>query len=123
MKLALIADDEPELLEIFKSFMEDIGFRVILARNGDEVFSLLSEELIPDVFLCDINMPKFSLKILEDKILKSNSCPQEIIIMTGDVDPQLIDRLPGQITLLSKPFSFKQLERACARSPGKSKVV
>lgn len=58
-KLILIVEDEPPLSEILKDHFENEGFRIIVAKDGEEGLGLaLSKK--PDMILLDINLPKLN---------------------------------------------------------------
>lgn len=53
----LIVDDEPSILMSLEFLMKKEGYRVFIARDGEEAFDIIKSE-IPDVVLLDIMMPK-----------------------------------------------------------------
>ena len=55
----LIADDEPNQLELMAFNLESAGFSTIRAQNGKEVIELV-EEKNPDLIILDWMMPKIS---------------------------------------------------------------
>ena len=55
----LVADDDPDVLELLKVFLRSLDTRVITARDGEEALELARREL-PDVALLDVQMPKKS---------------------------------------------------------------
>ena len=65
----LIADDEPEILEIMAKKITQEGFDVIPAIDGQEAWEKIQVES-PDVIVLDLNMPKMNgfevLKELRD---------------------------------------------------------
>lgn len=52
----LIADDEPDILEIIEFNLQGQGYEVITARNGDEAFDK-AKKTMPDLVILDIMMP------------------------------------------------------------------
>ncbi len=52
----LIADDEPDILEIIEFNLQGQGYEVITARNGDEAFDK-AKKTMPDLIILDIMMP------------------------------------------------------------------
>ena len=56
MKL-LIVDDAPEMLRAFQDILETYGYEVYVAENGEEGLAKYAE-VMPDVVLMDILMPK-----------------------------------------------------------------
>jgi len=53
----LLVDDEPGLRTAVKAYLEDEGFQVTTAHDGEEGWSL-AQELLPDVILSDVMMPR-----------------------------------------------------------------
>ncbi len=56
-KKVLIADDEPDILELLAYAMEKEGYEVILAHDGEETIKKALKHL-PDIILLDVMMPK-----------------------------------------------------------------
>ncbi|MEO7266231.1 MAG: response regulator transcription factor [Ferruginibacter sp.] len=55
-KKILIADDEPDILEILQFNLEAEGYEVNTARNGDEALEKAGN-IIPDLIILDMMMP------------------------------------------------------------------
>lgn len=53
----LIADDNPDNLEIFRTRLATQGYEIIVATNGEEALSLARTHT-PDLLLLDVMMPK-----------------------------------------------------------------
>ena len=56
VKKILIADDEPDILEIIQFNLQAEGYEVITAKNGDEAIDQAKRHL-PDLIILDIMMP------------------------------------------------------------------
>jgi CheY-like chemotaxis protein len=54
--LVLLADDADEILESHGEILRDAGYRVVIARNGEEAVAQ-ALALRPDVILMDLAMP------------------------------------------------------------------
>ena len=72
--LILIIDDEPEFVEILKTKLVSVGFRVQTASGGEEGIREI-KAAPPDLVLLDMKMPGLSgadtlLKIKEDPAMK-----------------------------------------------------
>ncbi len=52
----LVVDDEPDICSLVKEILEDEGFEVNLANNGEEA-NAQREKTTPDLILLDIWMP------------------------------------------------------------------
>ena len=53
----LLVDDEPGLRTAVKAYLEDEGFQVTTANDGEEGWSA-AQEMLPDVILSDVMMPR-----------------------------------------------------------------
>jgi two-component system alkaline phosphatase synthesis response regulator PhoP len=54
-KKVLIADDEPDILEILKYNLEKEGYQVITAKNGDEALEM-AKQTQPPLIILDMMM-------------------------------------------------------------------
>jgi DNA-binding response OmpR family regulator len=55
-KTILVIDDEVEIRELLKEFLEDEGFKVIEAKDGIKAQECLEEKL-PDIVVIDLLLP------------------------------------------------------------------
>ena len=53
----LMADDEPDVLEVMAKKVASEGYTVITASDGQEAWEKIQKE-IPDIILLDLTMPK-----------------------------------------------------------------
>ncbi|MBI4549738.1 MAG: response regulator [Candidatus Omnitrophica bacterium] len=109
----LVADDEKDLIDSFGMLLQDLGYDVSMATDGDTTLKLLREKN-PDVLILDINMPKVSgeevLRQLSGMGLKT-----KVIISTGHTvdDKNLKDRILKAFSVsafLEKPSSIEEID-------------
>ncbi len=85
----LMADDEPEVLEIMSKKITQEGYDVIPALDGQEAWEKIQSES-PDVVLLDLNMPKMNgfevLKALRDHPSSEKWQPVIIISTRGELE-------------------------------------
>ena len=55
----LIADDNPQILELLEAYLEPLGVETLTAVDGDEALQTITTQR-PDVLLLDIMMPRRS---------------------------------------------------------------
>ncbi len=55
----LIADDNPQILELLEAYLQPLDVTISTATNGQEVLTAV-EESLPDLILLDIMMPRMS---------------------------------------------------------------
>ena len=58
-KKILIADDEPNIVAAIEFLLQQSGYEVHIAHNGEDALSLV-EACVPDLVLLDVMMPKKS---------------------------------------------------------------
>jgi two-component system, OmpR family, alkaline phosphatase synthesis response regulator PhoP len=107
----LVADDEPDILEILQYNLSAEGYDVITAKNGDEAIELTKKNM-PDVILLDIMMPgKSGLEVCN--ILRANSAYKDIMIIfltaLNDESIELKGFATGADDYITKPVSPKVL--------------
>ncbi len=106
----MVIDDEPEICNILKEFLEGLGYQVITAQNGAEGLRLISQNII-DVLILDLNMPGMhGLEVL--KKIKTSYPDISVIILTGfpSIDSAVESMKLGAYDYLVKPIDFKRLE-------------
>jgi len=103
----LLVDDEEDILQLLKDYLELQGYMVMLAHDGNEAIEKAS--LCPDLVILDINMPGIDGLEVCRRIRQHLSCP--IIFLTARVTEQ--DKINGLLTggddYIIKPFSIDEL--------------
>lgn len=105
--VVLIADNEPDILDLVRFELEREGYEVLRAANGEQALELAHEHL-PDLVLVDVHMPKLdgyevTRKIRADETL----APVPIMILSGSVLESDIAQsfAAGANRHMGKPFS------------------
>lgn len=106
----LLADDEKDIVEFLKYNLEEEGFSVITAYDGNEALEKLSQK--PDLILLDVMMPKMDGYEVCSKIRAMNDFNNvPIIFLTAKVAE--IDEVHGlnigANDFIKKPISPKTL--------------
>lgn len=104
MPTILIIEDEPELVKVLRSYLEQAGFQVLTAYRGDSGLSTW-EHKRPDLVLLDLNLPGIDGLDVAREIRRKSSTP--IIMLTARVEEtdQLIGLELGADDYITKPFS------------------
>ena len=103
----LIVEDEPDLRELTRIFLEGYGYKVLQAASAEQ--AVQEAEKFPeriDLLLTDVIMPGMSGRRLAEKVLTKR--PQtKIVYMTGYTDDMVVQHkvLEPGVKLLQKPFS------------------
>ena len=107
----LIADDEPNILLSLDYLMQREGFRVVLARNGQEALDLIVRER-PALALLDVMMPlRSGLEVCQQVRQDPTLDGVQILLLTAkgretDVSKGLA---MGANAYMTKPFSTREL--------------
>ena len=107
----LIADDEPNQLELIRFNLTKENFEVISASDGEEALCL-SEEIFPDLIILDWMMPKMSgIDVCRKLRSKSVSRDIPIIILSarGEEGDRTLGLEIGADDYVTKPFSPMEL--------------
>ncbi len=105
----LIAEDEQSARESLRALLEDEGYRVICAADGDEAAQLLASTPV-EAALIDIRMPgKDGLALLRE--LQNNPDAPAVLIMTAyGTSAVAIEAMAlGAFDYLIKPLNFDEL--------------
>ncbi|HET7115354.1 MAG TPA: response regulator [Hanamia sp.] len=107
----LIADDEPDILEIIHFNLQAEGYHMVNAGNGNEAIELAKLHK-PDLIILDVMMPgKTGLEVC--KILRSNKEFENTIIIfltaLNDDNTQIKGLETGGDDYITKPISPKVL--------------
>lgn len=108
-KRVLVADDDTSVRESLKKVLQDSGYDVLLAENGEVAVQRITEEKI-DLVLLDLEMPKMDgWDVFEGLRARCSSLP--VIMITGlaaELETRLI---PGLDALIEKPIEVSTLLR------------
>lgn len=100
----LIADDEAEIRDLLRLYLENEQYKVIEAADGRAALSLLRNEK-PDLCILDIMMPEMDGYHVLQEMRKESNIPV-IILSAKDADSEKILGLNlGADDYLSKPFN------------------
>ena len=109
--LILIVEDEPAQLELLSYNIEAGGFRVAVARDGEEAL-LLADEVRPDLILLDWMLPKLSgIEVCRQLRKHRGTKLTPIIMLTARSEEE--DRVRGldigADDYVTKPYSVNEL--------------
>lgn len=96
IKKVCIVEDEPMIQEIYKIKLEEEGFQVITANDGEEGFELIKKEL-PDIALIDVSMPKIDGVTLIRMLQKDEALLKIPVIITSNVNDENTLKKAGEL--------------------------
>lgn len=119
----LIADDEPDLVELVAINLKAAGYDPIPASNGLEALRLV-RDLLPDLVILDVMMPELSGIEVARRIRadpRTQSVPVLMLTARTTENDQVSGLAAGADDYITKPFSMRVLlarvEAALRRAP------
>ncbi len=110
-KKILVADDEPDVLQLVSMNLKNAGFNVLKAEDGMTALTL-AREAAPALIVLDLMLPEMSgLEVC--KVLKKEPGTAQIPIIMLTAKAEEVDRIVGlelgADDYLTKPFSPREL--------------
>jgi DNA-binding response OmpR family regulator len=105
----LIIEDEPKVVEFLKKGLEELGYEVDIAYDG-QMGERLAQKNTYNIILMDVIMPMVNGYELCRRIREKNqSVPIIMLTALGATDDKLTGFDAGADDYLVKPFEFKEL--------------
>jgi DNA-binding response OmpR family regulator len=108
MTTILIIEDEPELVKVLRSYLEQAGYEVLTSYRGDTGFSTW-ESRRPELVILDLNLPGMDGLDIARAIRRQADTP--IIMVTARVEEtdRLIGLELGADDYVTKPYSPREV--------------
>lgn len=119
-KTILVVDDEKRILSLLKAYLEQQGFHVITAVNGQEAIYTARHEK-PDLIILDVLMPEMDGYEFMRQHRKERETPIILLTAKVDEDDKVVGLELGADDYVTKPFSPRELTsrvRAVLRRTG-----
>ena len=104
----LVADDDQNICELIRLYLEKEGYSVVIAHDGEEAVEQFSAEA-PDLVLLDIMMPKLDGWQVCREIRKSSNTPIIMITAKGETFDKVLGLELGADDYVVKPFETKEI--------------
>jgi PAS domain S-box-containing protein len=111
METILVVEDEPDLRELTRIFLEGYGYRVLSAATAEQAIRVAETFAEPiALLLTDVIMPGMSGRQVAEKI-QTMRPETKIVYMTGYTDDMVVQHkvLEPGANLLQKPFNKMEL--------------
>ncbi|SFD01132.1 hybrid sensor histidine kinase/response regulator [Massilia yuzhufengensis] len=102
----LFVEDDPLVREAVARALEESGFEVLIAEDGDQAVALLDAGVLPAVVFSDIVMPGSVSGIDLAAIVRRRFPSLPVVLATGYTERQ--PALPG-VQVLAKPYPLERL--------------
>ena len=105
----MIVDDELAARNLLKGFLQEEGYEVVVASNGEEALELAEREN-PQVILLDIDMPGIGGIEVCKKLKEEDKTRFIPVIMTTGLEDTYLEALEaGAEEFVCKPFHLAEL--------------
>ena len=102
--LILVAEDDADIRDLLKLYLEGEGFRVVEADNGADALTLAREQM-PDMAILDIMMPKMNGFELTRALRKYSDVPILILSAKSQDNDKILGLNLGADDYIAKPFN------------------
>ncbi|MEJ3721597.1 MULTISPECIES: response regulator transcription factor [Paenibacillus] len=104
----LLVDDEPEIIKLMQIYLENEGYRLLMARDGLEALEQVNREQI-DVMVLDVMMPNMDGIEACMKIRETEHFPIIMLSAKGQDMDKITGLSVGADDYVTKPFSPLEL--------------
>jgi DNA-binding response OmpR family regulator len=111
-KRLLIADDDPDIIDLLESYFRKLGYSVTAKINGKDALQAAEAEKF-DLVLLDVMMPYIDGYHVASEISSrlGSEAPKIIIMTSRDVASEKgIALLSGASDVVQKPFTLDELD-------------
>jgi CheY-like chemotaxis protein len=112
-KRVLVVDDDLSIRELLAAALEEDGYEVVPATNGQDALSVC-ERWRPDVIVLDLMMPVMDGWTFAKRLKERDDIP--IVVLSALNDLERDARKIGAAYVVGKPFDLDQLLPKVARA-------
>lgn len=120
----LLIDDDPMVRQNVAAYLEDGGFEIVEATNGEEGINIFKKEK-PDLVLVDLQMPGMPGDLVLDSLTLESPQTPTVVMSEEKHMSEIIDALKhGATDYVMKPITdMTVLEHAIAKALERSRLV
>lgn len=104
----MVVDDDQNICELLRLYIEKEGYEVAIANDGRQALRVF-EETDPDLILLDIMLPELDGWQVCREIRKKSQCPIIMLTAKGEVFDKVLGLELGADDYMIKPFDSKEL--------------
>ena len=103
-----MVDDEPKIIQLTQDYLENAGFSVISAGDGERALAIIQVEK-PDLVVLDLGLPGMDGLDVCRSIRKTSNLPIIMLTARDEETDKLVGLELGADDYITKPFSPKEL--------------
>jgi len=104
----LVVDDEPQIVRLVRAYLEEAGFRVVIASDGEQALYTARHEQ-PDLVVLDLLMPRMDGLEFARRIRRERDVPIIMLTARADETDRIVGLELGADDYVTKPFSPREL--------------
>ena len=108
-KRILLVDDEPTMLKGLKYSLEQDGYEILTAQDGEEALSVFSENDV-DLVLLDVMLPKMDGIQVCQRIREQSNVPIIMLTAKGEDMDKILGLEYGADDYMTKPFNVLEVK-------------
>jgi CheY-like chemotaxis protein len=110
----LVVDDDESIRELITLALEDDGYEVVGAPEGESALAMIPQ-VQPDIILLDNRMPIMGGREFAQRFQELNNTTAALIILTAVDDPEQTAAEVGADGYLPKPFDLNDLTKVISQ--------
>jgi two-component system alkaline phosphatase synthesis response regulator PhoP len=107
-KTVLVVDDEPKIVDLVRSYLEEAGFHVVTAHDGEQALYVARHEK-PDLVVLDVLMPRMDGLEFTRQIRRERNIPIVMLTAFSEETDRIVGLELGADDYVTKPFSPREL--------------
>jgi DNA-binding response OmpR family regulator len=104
----LVVDDEPEIVRVVRAYLEEAGFRVVIASDGEEALYVARHEK-PALVVLDVLMPRMDGLEFTRRIRRERDVPIIMLTARAEETDRIVGLELGADDYVTKPFSPREV--------------
>jgi len=108
MEKILIVDDDKNISELLRLYLDKEGYETVCAFDGEEALAVFNEEH-PNLILLDIMLPKIDGRQVCREIREGSDTPIIMLTAKGETFDKVLGLNLGADDYITKPFDSKEV--------------
>lgn len=108
MEKILIVDDDKNISELLRLYLDKEGYETVCAFDGEEALTVYNEEH-PNLILLDIMLPKIDGRQVCREIRENSDTPIIMLTAKGETFDKVLGLNLGADDYITKPFDSKEV--------------
>jgi len=111
VKNILIVEDEPHVIRVMKLALEENGYNICTAHNGEQALESIKQNL-PDLLITDIDMPRMNGRELCENLqqdIPDRKFPILVLTSKTEIEHREWTKDMNKTMFLEKPVSIRKL--------------